>query len=122
LKKILFSGAKRPLWYLKKNNADIIKIKPTRRSIGGEQNENVPFKTQEVILPVGSILYMATDGFADQNDINRKKIGENKLEEILLKHKDRTLYSQKIKLELFLDDYKKGSEQRDDILLLGARI
>jgi hypothetical protein len=32
------------------------------------------------------------------------------------------MFSQKIKLETFLDEYQNGEEQRDDILLIGMKL
>jgi len=121
-KKVTFAGAKRPLWYLPKESNSVQKILPTRRSIGGEQNENIPFQNHTLLLPNGTHLYMASDGFADQNNYERKKIGERKLEELFLLFRKKTMFSQKIKLETFLDEYQNNEEQRDDILLIGMNL
>ncbi len=121
-KKIVFAGAKRPLWYLRKQDNNVQKILPTRRSIGGEQNENIPFQNHTLYLPNDTHLYMASDGFADQNNSERKKIGEKKLLDLFLLFRRKTMYNQKIKLEIFLDEYQLGTEQRDDIMLIGIKL
>ncbi len=76
----------------------------------------------ELILPKGSFLYFGSDGYMDQNNVKRQKIGEKRFKEILLDKIDTGLKNQ---ADSLLDELKKqlfGTTQRDDILLIGVQL
>ncbi len=72
---IQFTGAKRPLLYIKNGENKIEKLSGDRKSIGGTQKKRstFDFTSQELILDKGSVVYLSTDGFIDQNNSERKK-------------------------------------------------
>jgi serine phosphatase RsbU (regulator of sigma subunit)/tetratricopeptide (TPR) repeat protein len=117
-----FAGAKRPIYYAEKGSQDLITLAGTRKSIGSEQNENLEFTNQSVKLPKGSLVYMATDGFADQNDLHRKRLGEAKLKAVISQNLQRPLLEQQMIFERVLDEQLRETTQRDDVLLLGFRV
>ncbi|MCS6820290.1 MAG: tetratricopeptide repeat protein [Microscillaceae bacterium] len=119
---ITFSGAKRPLYYLPKGETKIQELKGDRKSIGGEQNEEKEFTNQVIQLPVDSILYMCSDGFADQNNDKRKRFGEKQMLEILEKNSHLPLKEQHTALEKAMQEHIQNTEQRDDMLVLGIQI
>jgi len=120
--KITYAGAKRPLYYLEAGNNQVFSIKGSRRSIGGTQNENVEFENQELILKKGSALIIGSDGFVDQNNAERVKLGESKFKYLLSQNYDKSMQQLQKELEDFLDTYQRGTVQRDDILLMGVRL
>jgi len=120
--KVLYSGAKRPLYYLESGDNQVFTIKGDRRSIGGTQNENVQFTNQEIILKKGSILYLGSDGFTDQNNAERVKLGEAKFKYLISQNYERSMREQQREFEDFLDMYQRGTTQRDDILLIGIKV
>jgi serine phosphatase RsbU (regulator of sigma subunit)/tetratricopeptide (TPR) repeat protein len=117
-----FAGAKRPIYYAEKGRNELITLEGTRKSIGSEQNEKLEFITQSVNLPKGSLLYMATDGFADQNDLHRKRLSEAKLKQAISQNLQIALPEQQIILERLLEEQMRETTQRDDILLLGLKV
>jgi serine phosphatase RsbU (regulator of sigma subunit)/tetratricopeptide (TPR) repeat protein len=120
--KVTFSAAKRPLFYVQASEKEIKTLQGDRRSIGGEQNRIIPFTNQILRLKKGSIFYLCSDGFADQNNQARTKLGENYLKQKLLEVSHLPMGAQKAELEAFLDKHQEGTDQRDDILLIGVRV
>ncbi len=122
--KIQFTGAKRPLFYIKKGNSKIERLKGDRKSIGGTQKKRneVDFCTQELELEMSSTIYLSTDGFIDQNDPDRKKYGTAKLISILENIYKKDLKKQHEILNTEIETWMAGTEQRDDITLLGIKI
>ena len=119
---IQFAGAKRPLYYVKANESKLGVLPGTRRSVGGVQPARVVFENQNLELLKGSILYVGSDGFEDQNDEKRKKFGVLKLRSVLLQFASLPLDLQKEQLERVLDTHMSNTDQRDDILLMGVRL
>jgi serine phosphatase RsbU (regulator of sigma subunit) len=120
--KLTYAGAKRPLYYIEAGHDQVFMLKGDRRSIGGFQNENVPFTNQELRLKSGSLLYLGSDGFTDQNNAERIKLGEAKFKYLLSQNCNLTMSEQQKHLENFLDMYQRGTMQRDDILLMGIKV
>jgi serine phosphatase RsbU (regulator of sigma subunit)/tetratricopeptide (TPR) repeat protein len=118
--KVTFAGAKRPLYVYK--GAEFTEMKGDRKCIGGFQKGVVDFTDNEFILDNGSVLYLTTDGFADQNDPNRRKIGSRRLKKMLSDNAHLLLFRQKLALENVLDGHKQDSDQRDDITIVGIKL
>lgn len=60
-----YAGANNPLWILR--NGEIIEVPANRLSIGYYLPENpAPFSNHEIDLQKGDMLYLFTDGYADQ--------------------------------------------------------
>lgn len=119
--KITFAGAKHDLLYIEKGKNKIQKIKGTRKSIGGIQNEQKQFKNQIITLPKDSMVYLGSDGLSDQNDSKRRKIGTIELESYLEKNAKLPLSNQQNKILELLEKHMSGTQQRDDILWMGIK-
>ena len=65
---------------------------------------------------------MATDGFADQNDINREKFGKKNLIKTIARNSMISLELQKQQLETALEQHQEGTLQRDDITVLALQL
>lgn len=120
--KITFAGAKNNMLYFDRESRELGKLKGTRKSVGGFQLSNKQFEKQEVLLPSNNIIYLGSDGFADQNDESRKKFGNSRLISFLKKQAHLPLSEQQECLETALREHQKNAEQRDDILLVGVRL
>ncbi len=120
--KITFAGAKQSIYYIE--NHIIKKLKGNRMSIGGRRSKkrNETFQEQTIILPDGAMIYMMSDGFADQADLQGQKVGSRKIIEQLEKVADLSANRQKRELEILLEQHQRTAEQRDDITLLGIRL
>jgi PAS domain S-box-containing protein len=120
--RIVFAGAKRPLVYSKDNKLDI--LKGDRRSIGGYKRRNnilIEYTNQEISLRQNDIIYMFTDGYADQNNAARTRFGTNNLIQNIDNIKHYNLEKQNEILLRQLAEWQKTEDQRDDITLLAIQ-
>ena len=123
--KIVFAGARRPLFYIK--DSELIEIKGNRKSIGGRQREQKRiFNSHRIDLAAGQqkeiMLYLTTDGFADQHNAQNKKYGSRRLKKFLRDHAHLSTVRQKEMLLEELKKYRGSEEQRDDITIIGIRL
>lgn len=118
---IIFAGAKRPLVVFNSISKEIIEFKGQRRSIGGEQNENIHFENHNLTLPADSMLYLFSDGYTDQNDLNRKKFSEEKLKKLFEKIASMPCSQQEKVIAEIIGKYMEGTEQRDDMMIVGIK-
>ncbi|OJJ23335.1 hypothetical protein BKI52_02960 [marine bacterium AO1-C] len=120
--KVTFAGAKRPLFYIAKEETNLRQLKGTKKSIGGHQREDISFVNQHVFLNKGSKLYLGSDGYTDQNNKVRRKIGTESFVAFLEEIHHQPLYTQRDLLEQKLLEHMMDTEQRDDILLIGVQV
>lgn len=121
--KLKFAGANRPLWIFRNGKTLLEEYKPTKRSIGGFTEDHQEFEMHEIVLNKGDSLYMFSDGFADTfSATSGKKLTTKKFKEVLASIQNLSMKDQGIYLEKFIDDWKAGEEQVDDILVVGLRI
>lgn len=120
--KLTFAGAKRPLYYVIDGKLETLSA--NKRSIGGGRNVlQSPFTQQTITLPKGAMIYLATDGYADQNNPEKEKIGSVNLKEWLQEVSHEAVDVQDIKMLTRLVNHMVENElQRDDITLIGVRI
>jgi PAS domain S-box-containing protein len=119
-KKVEWSGANNPLWYLQ--NGEIKELAADKQPIGKQDNAK-PFTTQSIDVKKGDVLYLLTDGFADQfGGPKGKKYKYNQLKEKLLTLADKNMGEQKSMLEKEFETWKGALEQTDDVCLIGIRI
>ncbi len=121
---INFAGAKRNLYWYKINDSEMVNLKADRHSIGGARANHrfEAFTSQNEVLNAGDVIYLSSDGFADQNSVSRKKIGSKRMLEIINDFAKQPLHDQKLLLEKYLDDYQQTEPQRDDITLWGIKV
>lgn len=120
-KSVVFAGAKRPLWYILPEATEVNTLKGDRQSIGGKLK--LPsFTEQPLTLPAGTKLYLMSDGYIDQNNEKRERIGSRGLRDALSKIASQSLKRQQKALEELLKAHKGQEEQRDDILVLGIEL
>ncbi len=122
-KKIVqFAGANRPLWLGRKGEFQI--ITPDKMPIGGLQTEQEKLFTNHVVaLESGDMLYIFTDGYADQfGGINGKKLFTKKFREMLKDIMQLKAAVQKKYLIDFFEKWKGVHEQVDDVLIIGIRV
>ncbi|WP_299464425.1 7TM diverse intracellular signaling domain-containing protein [uncultured Microscilla sp.] len=117
-----FAGAKSRLLYVDASDQALKELKGTRKFIGGFQMPNRGFEKKVIYLTPDSILYLGSDGLADQNDIDRKKIGTTRLKQLLISNAHLPLAQQKQAIVDTLAQHMEGTEQRDDILWMGIKL
>jgi serine phosphatase RsbU (regulator of sigma subunit) len=120
--KVAFAGAKRPLHYVKEGKLHT--IKGDHATIGGFLNHKkaVHFTTHEIILQKGDMIFLSTDGYADQANIEGKKLGTPLMLQLLESNAHLPMAKQEEILQNILNLHAEGAEQRDDITLLGIRM
>jgi serine phosphatase RsbU (regulator of sigma subunit) len=117
---LLFSGANRPLWVIRKNG-DFEDYKPDKKAIGGMQDENTRiFQQQSIMLAPGDRFFIFTDGYADQfGGSEGKKFMVKKLQQQLLAMANISTEQLGARLEELHLSWKGEHEQVDDILIMG---
>ncbi|WP_045113908.1 tetratricopeptide repeat protein [Microscilla marina] len=120
--KVDFAGAKRPLWYITKDSDAMQVVEGSRVSIGLTYKNKRAIENNTYILDKGTLLYLSSDGFVDQNKVTRDKFGVKRLTELIYTLSNQDLSEQKQALDEALDEFMAGTEQRDDILLMGVKL
>lgn len=121
-KEVLYAGALRPLIVIRKSL--LTKIESDRFPIGGSQDtRDKKFTLHRFPVESGDLLYMFSDGFADQfgGEKGKKFMVKNLLQKLTL-IQDKPMKEQALLLEKTFDDWKAGYQQVDDVLVVGVRI
>lgn len=117
---LLWAGANNPLWYIRANN--IYEIKGDKQPIGKNDNPK-QFTTHKIKLEPGDTIYIFTDGYADQFGGEKgKKFMYKRLKNLLTEIHKKPLEIQKEVLQQNFTSWKGGTEQTDDVLLIGLKI
>jgi serine phosphatase RsbU (regulator of sigma subunit) len=122
-KKMQFAGANNPLYILRSDK--LIEVRGDKYAIGGESfGKEKKFTTHEIDLVKGDMIYLFSDGFADQfgGDNGNEKFKYNKFRNLLSRISKQAPHQQYIQLEENLFEWKKDCEQTDDILVVGFRV
>jgi len=126
---ILVSWDKNAIKYSAANNAPIIfkngilsELEKDKMPVGkGEKKDS--FKKYSINLNEGDILYLTTDGFADQfGGPKGKKFKKKNLIEFLDKIKNLPMETQKQKLLSCFNEWRGDLDQIDDVLIVGIKI
>lgn len=120
---VSYAGANRPLWIVTAADKNTIKeIKPNKLSIGGYTQSEQLFTEHELSLSAGDSLYIFSDGFADTfNGKTGKKLTVKRFRELILKIQNIPFGKQENYLNDFIEDWKAGTDQTDDILIVGVQ-
>jgi serine phosphatase RsbU (regulator of sigma subunit) len=120
-KEIQYSGANRSLYIIKANGV-LVELSPDKQPIGWME-ETSPFKAENKVLEQGDILYLTTDGFADQfGGPKQKKLKTKGMLELFINVHPLTLSEQKEKIQLYYSDWKGSGDQTDDVCVIGIRM
>jgi ligand-binding sensor domain-containing protein/serine phosphatase RsbU (regulator of sigma subunit) len=122
-KTIEFAGANNPVWIIK-NGKELVQINGDKFPIGAFVGEELQqFTNHEWQLQEGDIIYLFTDGYADQfGGPKGKKFKYKQLEELLLSVCNKPFAEQKEQLEKTIEEWRGELEQVDDILVIGIKI
>ena len=120
-----YAGAYNPLYIISNKNGktELHEIKADMMPVGVHFSSDKSFTNHEIKLEIGDTFYISSDGFIDQiGGSNNTRYGSKKFKKLLLDIYDHPLYEQKEILEQTLKDWMGEHPQRDDILVIGARI
>jgi serine phosphatase RsbU (regulator of sigma subunit) len=134
--KLQFAGANNPIYIVRKSNGmnlksektmilrdySLYEIKADRMPISINDSMD-QFTRYEADLYSGDLLYLFTDGFADQfGGEFRKKYYYHNFKKLLLDNCTKSMEDQQFSLEEALKDWQGYNKQLDDILVIGIRI
>jgi serine phosphatase RsbU (regulator of sigma subunit) len=119
---ISYAGAYIPMWIIR--DEQLFEFKADRQPIGiyYKPQQIKPFRTQKFQLKKGDIIYMFSDGFADQFNPNGEKFYKKNLKKLLLEIHHYPGSIQRDLLEKTFLQWKGDYFQVDDVLVVGIII
>ncbi|HYG50057.1 MAG TPA: two-component regulator propeller domain-containing protein, partial [Flavobacteriales bacterium] len=103
-------------------NKEIVELEGDAMPIG-YSDKKVGFRHFEVDLQKGDVIFLATDGFADQFGGEKGKKYKNKnLNHFFAQHAHLPLGAVKEKLAVEFEQWRGDLEQVDDVLIIGIRV
>ncbi len=116
---LCYAGAKRPLYIVK--NGELTELKVNKNSIGGK-NEVESFESVVLQMQKNDLIYLSTDGYADQFGGNEKrKYMTKNFKKFLLSIHHLDLKTQEETLHTEFEQWKGEEKQTDDILVIGVK-
>ena len=121
-KQLEYAGAYNPLWIAR--NGEMIVQKADKLSIGSfTEYPDKQYTPHQIQLKKGDMIYLFSDGYADQFGGPRsKKFMYKQLKTLLLENYQKGTRIQERILDQNIKDWKGDQEQVDDILIIGIRI
>jgi serine phosphatase RsbU (regulator of sigma subunit) len=131
-----YAGANIPLYILRSSdlpqpasaiiskgkNHVLYQVRPNKQSIGSSIDV-VPFVTHSITLLENDIIYLFSDGFADQfGGPHGRKFMSNQLNKLICDFADLPLCEHKRILEETFYSWKKDAKQIDDVSFIGIKI
>ncbi len=118
--KLQFAGANNPLWILR--NGELIEIKGDKQPIG-KHVQMMPFTNHEVELKTNDVLYIFSDGYADQFGGDKgKKMKSSNMKKFILSNGDKHLVDQKESMKSKFIEWMGDFAQLDDVCVIGVKI
>jgi ligand-binding sensor domain-containing protein/serine phosphatase RsbU (regulator of sigma subunit) len=116
-----YAGAFNPLYLVR--DGKIQEIHADKVSIGRSSfSTKVEFTTQRIEIRPFDMVYLFSDGYADQfGGEMKKKFKYRSLQELILKVRDLSMEEQKSILDQTIEAWRGDVEQLDDILVIGRR-
>lgn len=115
-----WSGAYNPLWYI--SGGEMKEITADKQPIG-KYDKQAPFTTHKLNLQKGDVLYLFTDGYADQfGGPKGKKFKFRQMQQLMADSYKLSMKKQKQALEESFENWKGKLEQTDDVCVIGIRI
>jgi serine phosphatase RsbU (regulator of sigma subunit)/predicted negative regulator of RcsB-dependent stress response len=117
-----YAGAYNPLWLIREGH--LIEVKGDKFPIGTFMDETIHnFTNHRIDLQPGDIIYMFSDGYADQfGGPTGKKFKYKNFKELVLSIHKNKLHDQCNILDHTIEAWRGDLEQVDDIMVVGIRI
>jgi serine phosphatase RsbU (regulator of sigma subunit) len=122
-RKILqYAGANNPIWIMG-HDKEFRELKPDKAAIGGHTSPGQVYSSIQLELKTGDMVYLFTDGYADQfGGPKGKKFKYKALQELLLANSERPPGEQKEEIAKVFESWKGSLEQTDDVTVIGVRL
>lgn len=118
--KLEYSGANNPLYIIR--DGELLETKADKQPIGAYETEK-SFQNHEIKLQKGDMVYIFSDGFADQfGGPKGKKYNYKQFKQLLTDISSLPVDKQKERLIDTHNAWKGSLEQLDDICIMGIRI
>jgi serine phosphatase RsbU (regulator of sigma subunit) len=116
-----YAGANNPVYIIRKG--ELIELKPDKMPIGICELEEDKFNIQHMELEYNDMVYLFSDGFADQFGGDKgKKLKYKRFKELLIEVAEMDMSKQLTMLENAFHSWCGDYEQIDDVMVLGCRI
>ncbi len=119
------ASAKTNIFIFNHESEEMIRYKGTRKSIGNISHSAIyskfKFENLTLTLPKKVTIYIASDGYVDQNNKERKRFGTKRFMPLLNEIANLPIQQQKITLIKRLEEFQQSEPQRDDISVVGLR-
>ena len=120
-KTLQYSGAYNPLIHI--SNREINHIKADNQPVALHTGKKIPFTSHEIKVQKGDMLYIYSDGFADQFGGERgRKYMSGKFKKFLLSISEMTTEEQEYLVKVEFTNWMGENEQIDDVCVMGVRI
>jgi serine phosphatase RsbU (regulator of sigma subunit) len=120
--KLTYAGANNPLWIIRAGKNEIEEIKADKQPIGSFYDP-LPYTTHSVEVNKGDIIYVFTDGYADQFGGDKgKKMKTVNFKKLLLSLRNKSMAEQLGRLDDAFDEWKGEIEQIDDVCVIGVKV
>jgi ligand-binding sensor domain-containing protein/serine phosphatase RsbU (regulator of sigma subunit)/ABC-type amino acid transport substrate-binding protein len=117
--RLLFAGANNPLYLIREGELTEYKTDPMSVSIHPDMK---PFTGHELLVRPGDLVYLFSDGFADQfGGPEGKKFKYRALKELLMIHEELGMAEQGRLLGETFDAWKGELGQVDDVMIIGMK-
>lgn len=117
---VKYAGANNPMWMIRQG--EMMEIGANKQPIG-KFVQPTPYTTHTVDLQKGDIIYIFTDGFADQFGGRKgKKYKPSNFRKLLLSIHHESMEKQKELLSEAFESWKGELEQLDDVCIVGVRV
>ena len=114
-----FAGANNPLYLIR--NGELIEYKTDKMPVAVHDIMH-PFKVQEIRIMPGDMIYIFSDGFADQfGGPKRKKFKYRPFKELLLSNSGKDMTEQGLLLDKAFEQWMGDVEQIDDVIVIGLK-
>jgi serine phosphatase RsbU (regulator of sigma subunit) len=118
---VISAGANNPLYCVRKG--DVTTFPVTKRPIGGGQFQETDFESYSFCSEPGDMLYLFSDGFADQfGGPHRRKYTYVQFRKLLVRISEFSADKQFDMIQEEFKNWQRHYEQLDDILVLGIRL
>lgn len=115
-----YSGANNPLYHIRENV--LTEIKADKMPVGINAIEEESFTNHSLQLKPGDIVYIFSDGYADQfGGPQNKKFKYGPLKELLIGISNQSMEKQRDELDRVITTWKGDEYQIDDILIFGIK-
>lgn len=120
--KLTFSGANRPLLYLRKGENEFQTLRGSRKTIGGIMPDiDAEFADHDFIFNPGDIIVLNTDGIIDQNGDGKTKFSYQRLQQCILENAEEPMQLIGEQLDTAFEEFRGLQNQRDDATVIGIR-